>query len=255
MAGPTTDTAGRVQWLDPEWQERLESTNSELVRRLSSGRGVASGHVLAAREQTAGRGRLGREWTTVPGRDLCFSFALRTTASAEQLASLPLVVGLGVAEGLEFFGVEARMKWPNDILVREKKMCGILCERVSARAEYVVAGVGCNVNMAPEQAEHIDKPATSLLIETGQSHTIDEVLRQLLPDLAVRLDQWQQGGFAAVRTAWLERSAPLGGRVTVRAPGKVRQGRPAGYGPLGELLLEGDNGVVEPVWAGDIETA
>lgn len=249
-----TDTAESIPFLKPEWRRRLASTNSELVRRLAAGQELACGHVLAAHEQTAGRGRLGRSWNSAPGRDLCFSFVLRTTAPAEQLASLPLVVGLGVAYGLDAYGVASVMKWPNDILAGNRKLCGILCERVSSRPDCVVAGVGCNVNMRPEDAARIDKPATSLLIETGRSYAVEDVLSQLLRSLPHWLAHWRQGGFASVRTAWLERSAPLGEQVTVRTPGTERKGRPAGFGPLGELLLDEGGGIVTPVWAGDIET-
>lgn len=243
-----------LRLLEPEWRESLPSTNSELVGRLASGQKLASGFVLAAREQTAGRGRLGRSWSSAPGRDLCFSFALRTNAPPERLASLPLVVGLGVACGLDAFGLDAQMKWPNDILVRGKKICGILCERVSNRPDHVVAGVGCNVNMDREDAARIDKPATSLRIETGQPHAIADVLERLRASLPPWLAQWRQGGFASVRGAWLQRSAPLGQRVLVRTPGQERSGRPVGFGPHGELLLEGADGAVVSIWAGDIET-
>ncbi len=249
-----TDQGRGFHLLEPEWEERLASTNSELVRRLSTGEALASGYLLAVREQTAGRGRLGHTWNSAPGRDLCFSFVLKTTAAAEEIASLPLVVGLGVSYGLDVYGVASRVKWPNDILVGGKKLCGILCERVSSCPEYVVAGVGCNVNMDREDAARIDKPATSLLLETGRVHAIDDVLRDLRQAMTPWLEQWRQGGFAAVRAAWLERSADLGERVTVRTPGQERRGRPAGFGPQGELLLEGDDGKVTPVWAGDIET-
>ncbi len=242
-----------VRLLEPEWRDRLPSTNSELVRRLAAGEELVSGYLLAAREQTAGRGRLGRSWTTAPGRDLCFSFALRTEMPAEEIASLPLVVGLGLAYGLDACGVTSVVKWPNDILVRSRKICGILCERVSNRPAYVVAGVGCNVNMSPENAARIDKPATSLLMETGRTQNIDDVLLELRRALSPWLEQWRRGGFSCVRGAWLERSADLGERVTVRTPGKEKSGRPAGFGPQGELLLEGDDGKVTPVWAGDIE--
>ena len=206
----STDSAEGVHLLEPEWRQKLPSTNSELVRRLAAGEDMVSGHMLAAREQTAGRGRLGHSWTTAPNRDLCFSFVLRTTAPAEQIASLPLAVGLGISYGLDGYGVASGMKWPNDILVGGKKICGILCERVSLRPDFVVAGVGCNVNMGSEDAERIDKPATSLLIETGQTYVIDDVLLRLRQALPIWLEQWRQGGFAAIREAWLARSTPLG---------------------------------------------
>jgi len=208
---------------------------------------LPSGKVIAAREQTQGRGRLDREWFSSTGENLTFSIFLRGSYDRRKLPAASMAAAVAVTELLEAEGLKPSLKWPNDVLVDGKKICGILSEGI---AEGVIIGIGLNVNM--QNAEHIDQPATSVLIETGKRRDIDELLGKLLKRLSVRLDEWAQGGFFAIRKNWEAKVPDIGEVVTVRDGGTVQSGILAGFGLDGELLLRADDGTVLSIWAGEL---
>ncbi len=232
----------RLQWFD-----RLPSTNLFLKELLELNPQLVSGTVVAAREQTQGCGRRGRPWLSGANENLTFSFLLRGDGEPRKLPSAAMAAAVAVAELLSAAGIRADLKWPNDVLVNGKKICGILSEGVS---QGIIVGIGLNVNM--QTAGHIDQPATSILIETGRRGNIDDLLAGLLPILSVRLDDWAQGGFSKVRKRWEAKVPNLGKRISVRDGDCLRQGILYGFGDDGELLLQDDRGAVSPVWAGDV---
>jgi BirA family biotin operon repressor/biotin-[acetyl-CoA-carboxylase] ligase len=230
-----------------QWYARLPSTNTFLKERLAVEGNLPSGKVIAAREQTQGRGRREREWLSSTGENLTFSILLRGSYDRRKLPSASMAAAMAVAEQLEAEGLKPVLKWPNDVLVNDKKICGILSEGI---ADGVIVGIGLNVNM--QNAEHIDQPATSVLIETGKRRDIDELLRKLLKHLSVRLDEWAEGGFSAIRKSWEAKVRNIGEAVTVRDGDAVQTGVLAGFGPDGELLLRSADGKVLSIWAGDL---
>jgi len=245
-----------MKFLFPEWRERLTSTNTALVERLQAGEELPSGFVLAARAQTAGHGRQEREWVSRPGRDLTFSFVLQTGAGFPRLLSLPMAAALGVAAALERFGIRPQTKWPNDLLVEGRKICGILAERgdpAGTRKNAVVVGIGLNVNMQVHEAAAIDRPATSMSVETGQEYAVEGVLEQVLDALPAWIESWERAGFAGLRQAWTARCGNLGERVTVGEDQAPRSGVLEGFGQAGQLLLHEDDGALREVWVGDVD--
>ena len=233
-----------MRFQKPQWHDELPSTNTTLVQWLRAGRNLPAGFVLAARSQTAGRGRYERRWLARPGRNLTFSVLLRSNASPLQFLSLPQAAALGVAAYLEENGLVAQTKWPNDVLVGGRKICGILAERCTG----VVLGIGLNVNMDADEAASIAQPATSLRIETGAEREVEGALDELLAHLQVWIERWEKGGFAALSGAWKSRCANLGQYVTVGG----RTGVVLGFGPAGQLLLREDDGTRREVWTGDV---
>ena len=165
-----------------------------------------------------------------------------------QLLSLPMAAALGVAAYLQACGVAAQTKWPNDVLVGGRKICGILAER----GEAVVLGIGLNVNMDADEAAAIDRPATSLRIETGEERAVEVVLDELLIHLGEWVGRWEKGGFAALREAWEGRCANMGEYVEVGEDADRRTGVVLGFGAAGQLLLREDDGTRAEVWAGDV---
>jgi BirA family biotin operon repressor/biotin-[acetyl-CoA-carboxylase] ligase len=230
-----------------QWYARLPSTNTFLKERLAVENKLPSGTVVAAREQTQGRGRREREWLSSEGENLTFSVLLRDNCEPRKLPAAAMAAAVAVAELLESEGLKPSLKWPNDVLVNGKKICGILSEGISGG---IIIGIGLNVNM--KSAEHIDQPATSVLMETGKSRDVDELLEKLLDHLSVRLDEWAQGGFSKVRKNWESKIQNIGKPVTVRAGVTVRNGLLAGFGADGELLLQDEQGKISAVWAGDL---
>ncbi|MBT3278691.1 MAG: biotin--[acetyl-CoA-carboxylase] ligase [Phycisphaerales bacterium] len=242
-----------MTWLElhpVQWFEELDSTNRHLLGLAERGEGE-SGAVVAARRQTAGRGRLSRQWQSGAGENLTFSVFLDLPIEAEHSMTLPLVVGLAVCESLDEFGIAAEVKWPNDVLVEGRKLCGILCERPPG-GRGVVVGVGLNVNMTSSAAMGIDRPATSMRIETGREFETEAVLARVLARLQSRLGQWALEGFEAVRADWLARAAWIG-RDLVVSEGQSNRlgGKFVDIGPRGELILLNPAGERISVLAGD----
>lgn len=230
-----------------QWYARLPSTNTFLKERLAVEHDLPSGTVAAAREQTQGRGRREREWLSASGENLTFSVLLRGKYNPRHLPSASMAAAVAVAELLEKEGLKPVLKWPNDVLVNGKKICGILSEGIPGG---VIIGIGLNVNM--QKADHIDQPATSVLIETGNRRDVDELLRKLLKRLSIHLDEWGRFGFSGIRNDWEARVRGAGQIVSVRDGGTVRTGVLAGFGESGELLLRDASGTVLSIWAGDL---
>jgi BirA family transcriptional regulator, biotin operon repressor / biotin---[acetyl-CoA-carboxylase] ligase len=239
-----------MEFMQPQWHQRLASTNRALLEQLKNGDEIADGFVLAALEQTAGHGRLDHRWVSQAGRDLTFSFVWRPQVEMARLASLPMAAAVGVASALEAYEVQAQTKWPNDLRVGGRKISGILAE--SAKGGAVVVGIGLNVNASAEDLAQVGQPATSLGVECGLYLDVEAVLEQVLEALAPTLSAWQARGFAAIQAAWTGRCDAIGTRVEV-GDGKARkQGIFVGLGESGQLLLGGDDGQVEEVWSGDL---
>ncbi|MEW6751418.1 MAG: biotin--[acetyl-CoA-carboxylase] ligase [Candidatus Latescibacterota bacterium] len=234
-----------VEFLPPQWHDSLPSTNTWLHDRLRAGVELPAGCVLAARQQTAGRGRQGRSWVSSPGRDLTFSFLVRPRVAAPGLLSLPMAVALGVVDVLADLGVAGQTRWPNDVHVQGRKVCGILAE---GHGGALVVGVGLNVNMDAAEAASIDRPATSVQIETGREWPLEPLLARLLQAIAARLEAWERGGFAALREDWLGACAGLG--EPVEAEGL--RGRLEGFGEHGEALVRLADGGLRRVWSGEL---
>jgi BirA family biotin operon repressor/biotin-[acetyl-CoA-carboxylase] ligase len=204
-----TALAFRVTALDV-----TDSTQSE-VQRLAAA-GALEGTVVTARHQRAGRGRRGHEWWDAPGQSLLASVLLRPAAPVATAPQLSLVGGLAVAEALGAVAeAPARIRWPNDVLVEGRKVCGILAEASSAGAggpHHVVLGIGINLDQTDFPAA-LAGQATSLRLVTGRTVEAADVLAAVLERLAERYGAWRAGGFAALRGAWLQRSLLPGQRV------------------------------------------
>jgi BirA family biotin operon repressor/biotin-[acetyl-CoA-carboxylase] ligase len=235
-----------------EWHDRLGSTNAYMKECFARDYPLKNGQVIAAREQTAGRGRQDRQWITAPNTNLCFSLFIETDAALSETASLTMAAALAISETLNTFSIRAAPKWPNDVLVGRAKICGILSERVEHNGRGgIIVGGGLNVNMSSEEAEAIDRPATSMLIESGRAHDPDAVLTALFGPLDYWVDQWKAGGFSALRNVWTERAGPVGKKLCVHDGDIVKYGTLAGFGEHGELLLQTGNGL-ETIWSGDV---
>ena len=239
-----------------EWVDVLPSTNSVLLERVACGCAGDAGAVLATRDQTAGRGRQQRIWQSAPGRNLTFSFHWPDTPP-HRMVSLPMAVALGVVDLLDALGIAGTTKWPNDVLVEGRKICGLLAETATddeGRSAGVVVGVGLNVNMTADEAAAIDRPATSVHIVTGATYCVDDVLAQLLPLLEARLRQWRVRGFPSIRADWQAAAVWLNQAVELQTDSGPMRGILRGYGESGELLLEVDGKVCE-VWSAELMRA
>jgi BirA family biotin operon repressor/biotin-[acetyl-CoA-carboxylase] ligase len=233
----------------------LDSTDSTQtdVQRLAS-QGAREGTVVTARHQRAGRGQRGHEWWDDPGESLLASVLLRPSASPAVAPQLSLVAGLAVAEALAAAGITARIRWPNDLLVDDRKVCGILAEASSGRADtpgagglqYVILGIGMNLNQTRFPPALADR-ATSLRLVTGRVHDRDAMLSALLAQIDRHYVAWQAGGFAALRSAWLAH-ALLPGQIVRLPDGGLGAGEDVRDD--GVLLARAADGRLVPVISG-----
>lgn len=225
--------------------ESLGSTNDE-ARRLAAA-GAAHGTVVHADEQTAGRGRLARRWFSPPG-NLYVSIILRPETPAARFLELGFVAALAVADAVDALlpsHTRASLKWPNDVLVRDGKIAGILPEQ---DGDAIILGIGVNVLHAPEGPSY----KVSTIVGSGGLATVDGTRERLLKALGGWLEIWQQEGFAPVRAAWLARAHPIGTTLGVALADRFVTGRFAGIDIDGALLLDTPQGRARIV-AGDVQ--
>lgn len=228
------------------------STNDE-ARRLAEA-GAPAGQVVVAAEQTAGRGRSGRAWTSPPG-NLYASVLLRPTQDLRAFGQLSLIASLALAEAVASLAAtpsEVSLKWPNDVLLRGGKIAGILLESGGdggAGGRFLIIGSGVNLLNAPEDTPY---PATSLAREGITGVTAERLLAAYLEALERWRARWERDGFAEVRKAWLARAANLHGPIRLRLPGGEIAGRFADLSPGGALIVEFENGSRREIAAGDV---
>ncbi|WAX78260.1 biotin--[acetyl-CoA-carboxylase] ligase [Streptomyces sp. KMM 9044] len=245
-------------WRQVDVVQRTGSTNSDLVARADEGT-ADEGAVLVAEEQTAARGRLDRQWTAPARSGLFFSVLLRPTeVPVARWGWLPLLTGVAVATGLSrTAGVDTALKWPNDLLVtvggEERKAAGILAER--AGDDGVVIGVGINVSL---RTDELPVPTAGSLALAGAVTTDrDPLLRGVLRSLEGWYRRWREAGGDPVASGLQETyaagCATLGRAVRAELPGdRVLLGEAVAVDGDGRLVLATEEGMQEPVGAGDI---
>ncbi len=256
--GTVEDIARVVQLMSmprlssPQWFESLPSTNLWMKTEIERGGGIAPGAVIAARAQSAGRGRKDRAWMSGTG-NLAFSAYLASSRPVVEIPTLSMAAALAVARWLDTYGLRGEVKWPNDVLVKGRKVSGILAELMGGAGQErrVILGIGVNVNMSGEQCAVIDRPATSLRVETGVAYEVPEALGTLLPLVEETLEQWEMGGFEALREAWMARAYRLHEEIEIVEEGGRRRGVFHGIGEGGELILE-EGGRLRRVLLGDV---
>ena len=185
----------------PHIHHSLDSTNAEALRMI--GQGVAAPFVVLAERQTAGRGRRGRNWVSPFAENIYYSLVLPVTGGMRQLEGLSLVVGLAVLNALREAGVSGGgLKWPNDVLVGNKKIAGILLELVGDPADvcHVVLGIGINVNMRNSSA--VDQAWTSASLEAGRPMDRNTLVMTLSESLMRYLKTHEVSGFSALKAEW-----------------------------------------------------
>lgn len=227
---------------------------AELARQ-----GCPEGTIVTADEQTAGRGRLGRNWVSQAGCGLYLSLVLRPPVLPHAAPMLTLVAGIGVKDALESLtGLCCDIRWPNDILVNERKCCGILVEMEAERrrVDHVIVGIGINLNHA-EFPPDLGDTATSLRIETGNDWPREQVLDPVLRSLESCYDLYLDRGAEPVLQAFQAASSYARGRRVVIEGGPQDgsvpvRGITAGLNAHGLLMLEDASGEVAPVVAGSV---
>jgi len=241
-----TEFAGR----SVSYHQSVTSTMEVAKREAEAG--APEGTLVIAEEQTAGRGRMGRSWVSPPGVNLYVTVVLRPTL--EQLRYLAVIAPLAVCQAVEeTTGLLPRIKWPNDVAIGDKKVCGILVQSELAgdEVQFALAGIGINVNLDASAHEEIAQIATSLRAELGREVSREEVLAATLNHFETLYQALRRG--EVVSMAWKHRLDTLGKHVRVEsAGGAVEQGVAVDADSDGSLILRRDDGSHVRIEAGEV---
>jgi BirA family transcriptional regulator, biotin operon repressor / biotin---[acetyl-CoA-carboxylase] ligase len=232
----------------------IGSTNTMAFRLALEG--AEEGVIVVADTQTEGRGRLSRTWQSPPGCNVYVSMILRPQIAPAMAPQITLMAGVAVAELFSSCCPESvSIKWPNDVLIRGKKTCGILSEMKTAAGsvDFIILGIGLNINMNRDDFEpSLRDTATSLKMETGQPHDRLEVISKLLDLIEKWYKVFLRAGFIGLRDNWLGHADIIGRRIKVVFKDAFQIGVVVGIDDDGTILMRQENGVVKRVIAGDV---
>jgi len=218
--------------------------------KILAAAGAQEGTLIWAKAQSAGRGRQGRVWKSEPG-NLYLSLILRPHCSLSKAPEIGFVASLALHDAIKEFLPESSLtlKWPNDLLVKNRKMAGIILEAmpsVSGQVDSLILGVGVNISHYPSD-DQVRLPATCLVKEQGKSIDTLKVMERFVHALHKYLNDWRSKGFAPILQTWRKRTYPYGTKVSVgQSSGKF-----LGLSEKGELLLELEDGKRQSLTAGD----
>ncbi len=218
--------------------------------------GVKEGIVVFAESQSKGRGRLGREWISPARKGLWFSILLRPDLRPQEATQLTVVSATALRRAIEGqTGLKVEIKWPNDILIRGKKVAGILTELYAEldRINYVILGVGVNVNLIPlDFPPDLRKIATSLRTELGKGLSRSELAVHILRELEQDYSRLRAGDFSALADEWEQHCTTIGHEITIRSGQRQIGGVAESLGEDGALLLRTEHGHLERIMGGDV---
>lgn len=221
--------------------ESIGSTNDQAKQLLGAYNAPLA---VFAEHQTQGKGRRGREWVSPFAQNLYLSFVWPVTEGLNQIDGLSLLVGVAVAKAIKrLSGIDAQLKWPNDVLIGGRKVAGILLELIGDPVElcHVVIGIGVNLNML-DSFDSIDQEWTSLGKEMGGTVSRELFAKTVLEELARYLERQKDHGFSSTRAEWNELHAWQGANVNLHIGTNILSGQIVGIGDKGEicLLVEGE---------------
>ena len=248
---------GKIKVVGRDIRVFKETTSTNDVAEKLAVDGVKEGVVIFAESQSKGRGRLGRRWISTPGKGLWFSVLLRPTLRPIEATRLTIVAATALLRAITTAGgVSAEIKWPNDILIRGKKVAGILTE---LRAEldqikYLILGIGVSVNLiSTDFPDDLRKTASSLRIETGEAFDRAELASEILRELDHDYARLCSGQFESVAEEWEERCTTIGRNVIIDLTGRTIQGRAECLDSDGALLVRTQHGRLERITGGDVK--
>lgn len=237
--------------------QETTSTN-DIVEKLARDK-VKEGVVVFAESQTKGRGRLGRKWISPARKGLWFSVLLRPELRPQETTQLTVAAATALRRAIVVVtGLNANIKWPNDILLRGRKIAGILTELSAEldRVKHVILGIGVDVNLSgAEFSVELRKLATSLKIETGKNISRPELAVEILRALDHDYGRVCAGKFEAVADEWEEHCETLGHPVTIQVGERRIRGRAESLDDDGALLLRTEHGQLERITGGDVTVA
>ncbi|MDO4616401.1 MAG: biotin--[acetyl-CoA-carboxylase] ligase [Lachnospiraceae bacterium] len=234
------------------YRQEIDSTN-EWAKRAAA-EGAADGSVYLADYQSAGKGRRGRTWQSPEGTSVSMSLLLRPEIPADRISMLTLIMGLSAAEGMKAVtGLDVGIKWPNDVVIGGRKLCGILTE-ANSLVEYIVVGIGINCNMEAFP-EELSQTATSLRLEMGRPVSREAVTAEILKAFYRNYEEFRKTCTitGSVKEAYEDLLVNRDRQVRVLDPKGEYEGISLGINEMGELLVQrADNGEAAAVYAGEV---
>ncbi|WP_438351234.1 biotin--[acetyl-CoA-carboxylase] ligase [Paenibacillus sp. FA6] len=245
----------KIMGADIEIVKTTVSTQEEARKRAEQG--AAEGTLIIAEEQTGGKGRLGRKWFSPQGKGIYMSLILRPQQSLKFTSQLTLLTGVAVCRAIRrTTGLNAGLKWPNDILFNKRKICGILLESVveDEFVRYCIAGIGISVNVdAYDYPEELRDIATSLKIESGSTVDRTVLIAAVMEEFETLYTLYQQEGFQPISLLWEALSISNQQEVIVNTHQGLREGIAIGLDPSGALLVDMGMGEIMPIISGDVK--
>ncbi len=232
--------------------DSISSTNDHLKQLGNDG--CKNGTVVVARQQTKGKGRLGRQWLSGKDNSVMFSLLLRPDIAPNEVSAITPLAGIAICKALrKFTNLDCMIKWPNDIIVGRKKLVGILCEMSAEfdRVEYIITGVGINVDQ-PMFPEEIDFKATSILLETGRHINKNELLACVLEYLEDEFIKNDLKLTASALDEYSEMCATIGKNITFTRGTRKVSGTAIGLDSNGELKIMLSDGTVCKINSGEV---
>jgi len=225
--------------------DTIDSTNTQA--KMLAEKGTEEGTIVIADEQTHGRGRFSRSWISAKEKNLTFSIILRPKISLERIGLLPFIFATAIAKTLrKYYTVEAETKWPNDILLNGKKLCGMLLESSfhNENVDYIIVGIGLNVNQETFTDE-LAQTATSLFPETQKEWDREKLLSQILLQIENEYFFFCENETNDILSQWKSYSTMFGKEISMSQNGDVLNGIAIDVSPDGELLVNVNNKLVK----------
>ncbi|SET90735.1 BirA family transcriptional regulator, biotin operon repressor / biotin-[acetyl-CoA-carboxylase] ligase [Salinibacillus kushneri] len=232
----------RTVWLGQKMYYRNQVDSTQSIAHQLARDGAVHGTVVVADEQVKGRGRLHRPWHSQKGKGIWMSIILRPNIEPQRAPQLTLASAVAITRMLKSVcHVDAKIKWPNDIFLHNRKLAGILTEMQAEQdlIEYVIIGMGINVNQnQTDIPDSLTEIATSLKLETGETFKRETLIQSILKELEVIYDQYIQQGFSAVKSHWEEAAYRMGETITVKTRNQKWDALLVGIQDDGALIVE-----------------
>ncbi|RDW19626.1 biotin--[acetyl-CoA-carboxylase] ligase [Oceanobacillus arenosus] len=252
-----------IRWgLDTDWigksiVHKESTTSTQHIAHDEARNGASHGTIIIADEQTNGKGRMNRSWFSSKGKGMWLSMILRPRISPQQAPQLTLLTATVLADVLHAYcHVTPLIKWPNDILLNNKKTAGILTEMQAEQdiINYIVIGIGLNVNQSEsELPEEIRHKATSLFIETEKEHSIKGLIQEILVAFEKAYDQFIKNGFPDVKRKWESYGFKIGEEITIKTLRDHFQATFLGIEEDGALRIKRMDGSTEKLYSAEID--
>ena len=244
-----------TKWLGGQIEAVEVTDSTNLLARELAAKGAAQGLVVVAESQSAGRGRLGRTWSAPKGKAVLMSILLRPQLPASAVFGLTMAASVCLVRAVKSVtGLDAKVKWPNDVYVDDLKMAGILTEFTAGPdvVEYVIVGVGINVNQTEAELGRLDQPAVSLRTASGRRIDRAELLGEYLRQLEPVFERVAKGDTSSLRKEYERLNLVLGRQVTVSGMAEPVTGQAVGLAPDGSLIVKTAGGMRRTIVCGDV---